>query len=81
VVSSCSTELPSSRSRRISAHLLSGEEMRKNVVQRSKSVLGQGDWLCEARRAYVDEKLHKLTTMKGGRAWCKDARVCADKTT
>ncbi len=44
VVSSCSMELPSSRSRRISAHLrLSREEMRKNVVQRSKSLLGQGD--------------------------------------
>lgn len=82
VVSSCSMELPSSRSRRISAHLLSREEMRKNVVQSSKSLLGQGDLLCEARRAYVDEKLHKLTTRKGGRArWCKDARVCADKTT
>jgi len=82
VVSSCSMELPSSRSRRISAHLLSREEMRKNVVQRSKSLLGQGDLLWEARHAYVDEKLHKLTTRKGGRArWSKDARVCADKTT
>jgi len=42
--------------------------MRKNVVQRSKNLLGQGDLLWEARRAYVDEKLHKLTTRKGGRA-------------